>query len=109
MTTWAALITDLVPRADAFSPARERLHDRASAHSDAGLGERAQHVVKQGVDHLFGHRLLAWQVKSRRQFFGDPKANRIRHGPPTAVALVGDGERRLHDDAAAPFDVKLTA
>ncbi len=45
----------LIPRPDAFSAPRQRLHNRSATHAHACVQQRVEQVVKHRVDHLFGY------------------------------------------------------
>ena len=89
----------LISRSERFCAAGQRFHDAAAAHSDADIHQRVQQVVQDGIDHLFGDRLLARKTEGGRDFLRDLHAQRVGQRVAGPVPLVGDHDRCLQHRA----------
>ena len=85
------------------------LHDACAAHRHAGLDQGVQKTEEEGIENLFGERLLAGQPETGRKVLGDRQLHRAAVGASAAIATVGQREGSLHHRPAAAVDVILAA
>src|SRR5215469_9709584 len=97
-----------VPVGRGFGAPGQRLYDTRAAYAHSRVQQRIQETIEHRVDGLLGDRSLIGEPKGYGQLLVDLKANGVRQGAPTAVALIGQQNRGLQNGAAGAVHVELT-